>query len=169
MVTIKTEQISYIEVESPYPLLWVEYKLRNCTKKRLDKNIFELNGDSSCVKDIISKDDYESLQNILAYKTIRVKIVNTPIINRTDLPQFIKLIGGKIFSVIFIKKDGTERKMVARLEVKKFLKGGENKVEAPDRPYKVVYDLQAKGYRTINYATIKEIHFQGQTIKIVEK
>ncbi len=168
MVTIKQEQISYIEIDSKYPTSWVEYKLGNCAKK-IDDNIYEVSGDTSCVAEVISKDDYEALQNILAYKTIRIIGTDTPIIKRTDLPQFIKLIGGKIFSVIFTKKDGTERKMVARLKVKKFLKGGENKVEAPDRPYKVVFDLQAKGYRTINYATIKEIHFQGQVIKVVEE
>lgn len=39
--------------------------------------------------------------------------------------EFRKLVGSKIFSAEFVKKNGEHRKIVCRLEVKKHLKGGE--------------------------------------------
>jgi hypothetical protein len=61
---------------------------------------------------------------------------------------------GKIFSVQFTKKDGTVRDMVCRLGVEKYLKGGELSYDIDQTPYVIVYDMQAKGYRTINTDTI---------------
>lgn len=56
----------------------------------------------------------------------------------------------KIFSVEFIKKDGTHRLMVARLEVRKGVKGVGLKFD----PYKhnliTAYDMQKGGFRMIN-------------------
>ena len=77
--------------------------------------------------------------------------------------------GGKIFRVVFRKKDGTLRKMVCRRGVKKHLKGGENKVEAPDRPYMTVFDLQAGGYRTVNTDTVLSIKAGGREYKFEEE
>ena len=67
----------------------------------------------------------------------------------------------KLMSCVFVKKDGTDRKMTFRLGVKQFLKGGQNKVEAEDRSYVTVYDMKAKGYKTLNLRTLKEIKIQG--------
>ena len=69
--------------------------------------------------------------------------------------------GNKVFCVTFTKKDGTDRKMVARLGVKKGLKGGENKVVKPDNSYMTVYDMQKQAYRTLNLRTIKNIKLSG--------
>ena len=44
---------------------------------------------------------------------------------KTEVKQLRELVQNKIFSVEFTKKDGTLRKMVCRLGVKKHLKGGE--------------------------------------------
>ena len=59
---------------------------------------------------------------------------------------------GKIFSVEFIKKDGTNRLMNCRLGVTKHLRGGSSTLN-PDN-YITVYDLQSKGYRAISKAAI---------------
>ena len=59
---------------------------------------------------------------------------------------------GKIFSVEFIKKDGTKRLMNCRLGVTKHLKGGSSTLD-PEK-YITVYDLQSAGYRAINVDTI---------------
>ena len=72
----------------------------------------------------------------------------------------IKTAKGK-FTVKFIKKDGTKRTMTVRRGVAINLKGGVNKVEAPDRPYVTVYDTEKKGYRTINTDTVYEIKIKG--------
>ena len=62
---------------------------------------------------------------------------------------------GKIFSVTFIKQDGSERVMTCRLGVTKHLKGGKSTLNADQ--YITVYDMHAKGYRAINKSTIKSV------------
>ena len=62
---------------------------------------------------------------------------------------------GKIFTVTFTKKDGTTRVMNCRLGVTKHLKGGESTLNPNE--YITVYDMQNKGYRAINRATIIDV------------
>jgi hypothetical protein len=62
---------------------------------------------------------------------------------------------GKIFSVEFIKKDGSRRLLNCRLGVTKHLKGGSSTLD-PDQ-FITVYDLQSKGYRAINVDTILNV------------
>ena len=83
-----------------------------------------------------------------------------------DSTKVKKLVGSTFFTVTFVKKDGTLRKMNARLGVKKHLKGGEKKYNAEDLNYLTVYDLQKKAYRTINVNTLRELKVKGQTLRI---
>jgi len=62
---------------------------------------------------------------------------------------------GKIFSVEFIKKDGSVRLMNCRLGVTKHLKGGASTLD-PNK-FITVYDLQSKGYRAIDKKTILNV------------
>jgi len=62
---------------------------------------------------------------------------------------------GKIFTVEFIKKDGTLRVINCRLGVTKHLKGGSSTLN-PDK-FITVYDLQSKGYRAIDKQSIKTL------------
>jgi hypothetical protein len=62
---------------------------------------------------------------------------------------------GKIFTVTFLKKDGSLRVINGRLGVTKYLKGGSSTLNPAD--YITVYDLQSKGYRAINKSTIIEV------------
>lgn len=64
---------------------------------------------------------------------------------------------GKFFTVTFIKKDGSERVMNARLGVKKYLRGGELRYDPAEFNYITVYDMGAKGYRMVNANTIKNL------------
>lgn len=64
---------------------------------------------------------------------------------------------GKFFTVTFIKKDGSERVMNARLGVKKYLRGGELKFNPAEMGLIPVYDMGAKGYRMVNTNTIKNL------------
>ena len=64
---------------------------------------------------------------------------------------------GKFFTVTFIKKDGSERVMNARLGVKKYLRGGELKYDPAEFNYITVYDMGAKGYRMVNANTIQNL------------
>lgn len=85
---------------------------------------------------------------------------------KTEVKQLRELVGNKIFSVEFTKKDGSLRKMVCRLGVKKHLKGGELGYDAEAMNYLTVFDLQSEEYRTINVNTLKSITFEGVTYEI---
>ncbi len=63
----------------------------------------------------------------------------------------------KIFSVLFTKKDGTKRKMNARLDVKKDIKGVGLKYKPEDFNYIIAYDMIKKAYRTININTLEQL------------
>lgn len=88
-------------------------------------------------------------------------------INPDQATDLIYKTNGSIFDVSFVKKDGSLRRMNARLGVKKYLKGGTLKFDAKERGFIVVYDIQcglrAKSeddkacYRMINKNTIKSL------------
>lgn len=71
----------------------------------------------------------------------------------------IKKTNGKIFSVTFVKKDGTLRKMTARLGVKKDIKGVGLSFDPAAKQLVVVFDMHKRAYRMINLQTI--ISFKG--------
>lgn len=68
-----------------------------------------------------------------------------------------KLKDGKIFSVVFIKKDGTLREMTARLGVKKHLKGGTLTYNPKEHNNMIVFDMGKKQYRTIPFDRVVKI------------
>lgn len=67
---------------------------------------------------------------------------------------------GRFFSVSFIKKDGTTRKMTARLGVKKDIKGVGLKFNPTEKNLIVVFDVHKKAYRMINLLTIFKFKFK---------
>lgn len=79
------------------------------------------------------------------------------------MTEIKETIGNKIFSVSFVKKDGTLRDMVCRFGVTKHLKGGEMNHDPKELGHLVVFDMQKEAYRTINFNTIKQIKFEGKT------
>ena len=68
---------------------------------------------------------------------------------------------GSIFSVVFLKKDGTIRKMLCRFGVKKHLKGGKLAFNPLERALLVVFDMQKEAYRMINLETLMSINMKG--------
>lgn len=78
--------------------------------------------------------------------------------------KIIKLVGNKFFTISFIKKDGTLRKMNARLGVTKHLKGGKKSYNPDDFNYLTVFDLAKKQYRTVNLNTVKEVKANKETL-----
>lgn len=87
---------------------------------------------------------------------------NVITINRSKLLKLITDTNGKFFTVDFTKLDGTLRTMTCRLGVKSKLKGGVNRVEALNNPYKVVYEPNKGEYRTINLSTVFRVKTGGQ-------
>ena len=78
--------------------------------------------------------------------------------------QIRQLVGNKFFTVEFIKKDGTIRVMNCKLGVTKHLQGGEMKHNPEALNHLVVYDMQSKGYRTINLNTLLKVKFEGREL-----
>ena len=75
---------------------------------------------------------------------------------------------GRMFTVLFIKKDGSERIMNARLGVKKHLKGGELRYNPNDFNMITVFDVKAGGYRMISINTLKKIKFANKVYEIMD-
>lgn len=90
--------------------------------------------------------------------------------NKIDTTNAVKLIRatqGKIFTVSFIKKDGTLRKMNCRLGVTKHLKGGELAFDPKEYDLIPVFDLQKNAYRMINLDSLVEITINGETFEVL--
>jgi len=76
---------------------------------------------------------------------------------------------GEFFHVVFIKKDGTLRKMTCRTGVKKYLRGGSLSYD-PSKVLNVpVYDMEAKGYRTVKCSSIKSLSLSGDTYEVSDE
>lgn len=93
-------------------------------------------------------------------------VVTVKNIRRSNVRSFLEGLNGKMFGVDYIKSDNTHRSLTGRLDVVAPLKGGQNKVEALDRPYLTVYDIQAKGYRTVNLDTTKRLRANGMVYDV---
>lgn len=90
------------------------------------------------------------------------------------IEKFISFVGDTIFTVTFVKKDGTLRVMNARLGVKKYIRGGneianaKRKTTLTENNMLSVYDIKEKDYRTINLNTVVSITARGITLQIGE-
>lgn len=92
----------------------------------------------------------------------------TPTITSEEAEQMINsLKRAEFFTVMFVKKDGTERVMNAQKGVTKHLVGGELKFDPSQRGLIVVFDPKAKGYRMINKNTLKWIKVKGRVYQVV--
>tara|TARA_R110002020_G_scaffold275012_3_gene490247 strand:+ start:1290 stop:1553 length:264 start_codon:yes stop_codon:yes gene_type:complete len=69
-----------------------------------------------------------------------------------------------IFSVEFIKKDGTVRTMVARLHVKKGVKGTGMAYNPIEKGLIPVWDMQKNGFRMINLKTVTKLQIRKEQI-----
>jgi len=69
-----------------------------------------------------------------------------------------------IFSVTFTKKDGTVRTMVARLNVKKGVKGTGMAYNPIEKGLLPVWDMQKNAFRMINLKTVTELKIRKEQI-----
>ena len=76
--------------------------------------------------------------------------------NNNLLKSMIKNTKGKFFTCFFVKKDGTLRKMTARVGVKKGLANNGFIREEKDNLV-CVYDMVAHDFRFINLSTLKSL------------
>lgn len=69
---------------------------------------------------------------------------------------------GKFFRVVFIKRTtGEVRTMIARMGVRKHLKGGSPAYDFKEKGLIPVYDVQKRGYRSIPIEGIKSLRVNG--------
>ena len=87
-------------------------------------------------------------------------------IDRDTAKQYIYATNGKIFSAVFVKKDGEIRKMVCRQGVYKYVKGVGLKFKPEERNLIGVFDMHKKAYRFINAKTLEQLKVKGVTYKI---
>jgi hypothetical protein len=80
-----------------------------------------------------------------------------------SLSQDIDRTNGKFFTVKFVKKDGTLRRMTCRTGVSKGVTGKGLAFEPKEKGLKVVWSTDAEGYRMINLAQVTEITFNKTT------
>ena len=76
--------------------------------------------------------------------------------NNNLLKSMIKNTNGKFFTCFFVKKDGTLRKMTARVGVKKGL-ANNGFVRGEKENLVCVYDMVAHDFRFINLSTLKSL------------
>ena len=82
-------------------------------------------------------------------------------IDRDTAKQYIYKTNGKIFSAVFIKKDGEKRKMVCRQGVAKYVKGVGLKFKPEERDLIGVFDMHKHAYRFINIKTLEQVKIKG--------
>ena len=78
-----------------------------------------------------------------------------------QIANLIKGTKGKFFSVEFIKKDGSLRRMTARLGVRKGITGKGLAFNPAERDLMVVWATDRKNYRMINLKTITLLKANG--------
>ena len=89
-------------------------------------------------------------------------------ISRKDILHLLEQNKGNVFSVVFLKKDGSIRHMTCRFGVKKHLKGGELKFNPIERSLLVVFDMQKDQHRFINLETLSQIRHGGEVYEVAQ-
>ena len=89
-------------------------------------------------------------------------------IDEETAKKYIYDTNGKIFSAVFVKKDGKKRKIVCRRGVSKYVTGKGLGFNPGSRDLVGVFDMQKKAYRFINANTLEQITVQGKTYTIKE-
>lgn len=87
-------------------------------------------------------------------------------ISKAEAENILKKSNGKTFTVEFVKKDGSRRRMNAQLGVKKYLKGGQLPYDPASKKLLPVFDLGIKSYRVINLNTVYYIRINNQEYTI---
>lgn len=89
-------------------------------------------------------------------------------ISREKALEILNETQGKIFTAVFTKKNGEKRRMNARINVKKGVKGVGMSYNPVERKLLPVYDMQKEGFRMIDLSTLEEVIFRGKHIKFTD-
>jgi len=89
-------------------------------------------------------------------------------ISREDLVKILKGKRGKMLTVAYRKKDGSLRILNTVTGVRKNITGTGLKYDPDKHGYIILYDLKAKGYRTVNINTIGDVRMDKQVFTVTE-
>ena len=89
-------------------------------------------------------------------------------ISRAKALKLIKASNGKTFGVGFIKKNGEQRNMNARLGVKKGVIGVGMKYDPSEHDLITAFDMKNDGFRMINLNTLFRLSTKKKTYEIVD-
>lgn len=93
-----------------------------------------------------------------------------PQIHRVKLEAFLRKQQGRVVGLDFIKLDGSFRPLNGRLGVRKHLRTTSSEpsnVSGPETPYLVIYDLQKRGYRSVNLSTVSAVRAQNTCYTVI--
>lgn len=88
-------------------------------------------------------------------------------ISRQQAMDKIIYCGNKIFSVDFIKKDGSRRTLTGRRHCSKKISGKGLKFNPLDRNMIPVFDLAKKGFRMVSLSTVTGLRMDGEEFEVV--
>lgn len=81
--------------------------------------------------------------------------------------EIIKNTSGCLFEVTFTKADGTERTMLAKVGVRKYLSKKVGKRVVKDNPNLVrVFDAESKSYKSFKLDTVKQFKFKNVSYSV---
>lgn len=82
-------------------------------------------------------------------------------ISQAEAVNLIRTSHGRMFGVEFVKKDGSDRRMLARLGVRKGTKGDGPSTTAHIPRYITVWSRHDKDFRNINVTSIRSLSMRG--------
>lgn len=101
--------------------------------------------------------------------------ITTTTIDHTKVHDFLRGLGGKMFSVDWITKNGRVRTLNGRLGVHCYAKGGTNKAVHSGTPYIPVWESikpqdedrdGRRNYRLLNLSSIDRIRAKGREYRV---
>jgi hypothetical protein len=88
------------------------------------------------------------------------------LINKSEIRDLIPK-DGKIFTVIFLKQDGTIRKLTGRKGVKKYATGDGLRFNPDERGLFVMFEMRTKSYRLINFNGMQRMKINKVEYEII--
>ena len=87
-------------------------------------------------------------------------------INKNQAQLLMSASKGTIFTVTYLKKDGSTRVLNGRSGVTKDVNGNGLRYDPAKKGLVPIYDLKAKGHRMVNLNTVKSLKIRGHEYKI---
>jgi len=88
-------------------------------------------------------------------------------INRENVMGLIDTSKGKIFTAIFIKKNGDVRRMICRTSVSKGVTGKGMSYDPKSRGLVPVFDMKEQSFKMININTMSNINVGGVRYDVI--